>query len=97
MDPGYDEAYGGGGPGNSPRYGGTGPSGAGGGVGGGGTAAGAAAAPATSWTTKSRSERRIASPKGTRLMTDRNRSRGRGGTLRRAPGPRLLPGLQLTK
>ena len=33
MDPGYDEAYGGGGPGDSPRYGGTGPSGAGGGVG----------------------------------------------------------------
>ena len=37
MDPGYDDAYGGGGPGNSPRYGGTGPSGAGGGVGGGGS------------------------------------------------------------
>ena len=30
MDPGYDDAYGGGGgPGDSPRYGGTGPSGAG--------------------------------------------------------------------
>ena len=28
MDPGYDEAYGGGGPGDLPRYGGTGPSGA---------------------------------------------------------------------
>ena len=37
MDTGYDEAYGGGGPGDSPRYGGTGPSGAGGGVGGGGS------------------------------------------------------------
>ena len=35
MDPGYDDAYGGGGPGDSPRYGGTGPSGAGGGIGGG--------------------------------------------------------------
>jgi single-strand DNA-binding protein len=34
MDAGYDEAYGGGGPGDSPRYGGTGPS-AGGGMGGG--------------------------------------------------------------
>jgi single-strand DNA-binding protein len=33
TDPGYDEAYGGGGPGDSPRYGGTGPSG--GGMGGG--------------------------------------------------------------
>ena len=58
MDPGYDEAYGGGGPGNSPRYGGTGPSGAGGGVGQAAErAAGAAAAPATSWTTKFRSDR----------------------------------------
>jgi single-strand DNA-binding protein len=38
VDPGYDEAYSGGyGPGDSPRYGGTGPSGAGGGMGGGGT------------------------------------------------------------
>ena len=35
IDPGYDDAYGGGGPGDSPRYGGTGPSGAGGGIGGG--------------------------------------------------------------
>ncbi len=34
MDAGYDEAYGGGGPGDSPRYGGTGAS-AGGGMGGG--------------------------------------------------------------
>ncbi|HEX2152025.1 MAG TPA: single-stranded DNA-binding protein [Stellaceae bacterium] len=31
MDPGYDDAYGGGGPGDSPRYGGTGPSGGSGG------------------------------------------------------------------
>ena len=35
ADQGYDDAYGGGGPGDSPRYGGTGPSGAGGGIGGG--------------------------------------------------------------
>jgi single-strand DNA-binding protein len=33
VDPGYDDAYGGG-PGDSPRYGGTGPSGGGGGMGG---------------------------------------------------------------
>ena len=62
MDAGYDEAYGGGGPGNSPRYGGTGPSGAGGS--GGGGAAGAAAAPATSWTTRSRSDARVAARGG---------------------------------
>jgi len=43
VDSGYDETYGSGGgygPGDSPRYGGTGPSGAGGGVGGGGTGGG---------------------------------------------------------
>jgi single-strand DNA-binding protein len=41
MDPGYDDAYGGGGgPGDSPRYGGTGPSGSGGAGGGGGGARG---------------------------------------------------------
>src|SRR4051794_4395204 len=45
MDTGYDDAYGGGGPGDSPRYGGTGPSGAGGGVGGGGSGGGGRGAP----------------------------------------------------
>ena len=74
MDPGYDDAYGGGGPGDSPRYGGTGPSGAGGGVGaawvGAEPAAGAAAAPATSWTTKFRSDAGVAASGGEAAFYD---------------------------